>query len=301
MGKSLMVWVCVFGLVTVTGYYLIVDHLPSLQVLTPAKRMNVQDGVDPNFYVFLAFGQSNMEGFSPYEAQDQQTSERFLMMAAVDCPELNRVQGSWYPAAAPITRCNTGISPVDYFGKTLIAKLPSHIKVGVINVSVGGTRIELFDEDERASYLQDSPDWLKNTASHYNDSPYDRLVSLAKEAQKKGVIKGILLHQGESNTGDAMWPMKVKKVYDRLLRDLNLPQDSVPILAGEVVGEAQGGKCASMNPIIQSLPTYIPKAYVISSQDCEAIDDGLHFSTAGYRKLGSRYGEQMLDVLTKLN
>ncbi|UJP66934.1 sialate O-acetylesterase [Mongoliitalea daihaiensis] len=295
-----MVWAFVFGLVTVTGYYLIADNKPSFLVFTTELGTGVQDDIDPNFYVFLAFGQSNMEGFSPYEPKDQETSERFLMMAAVDCPELERVQGKWYQASAPITRCNTGISPADYFGKTLVAKLPSHIKVGVINVSVGGTRIELFDEDERESYLQNSPDWLKNTASHYNDSPYDRLLSLAKEAQKKGVIKGILLHQGESNTGDAMWPMKVKKVYDRLLQDLNLPLDSVPLLAGEVVGEEQGGKCASMNPIIQSLPRYIPKAYVISSKDCEAIDDGLHFSTAGYRELGSRYGVQMLELLNEL-
>lgn len=253
--------------------------------------------VDPNFYVFLAFGQSNMEGFSPHEEVDRQIHQRFWVMSAVDCPELGRKQGQWSPATSPLTRCNTGISPLDYFGRTLLEKLPDPIQVGVINVSVGGAKIELFDEDSRADYIAASPGWLKNTVRHYGDDPYGRLLSMAREAQKRGVVKGILLHQGESNTGDRTWPAKVKKIYDRLLKDLNLPADSVPLIAGEMVSEAKGGKCASMNPIIQTLPEYIPKAHVVSSEGVEAVSDGLHFSTAGYRELGKRYGEKMLEIL----
>lgn len=295
-----MVWAFVFGLVTVTGYYLIADTKSPFLVHMTESGTVIQDEVDPNFYVFLAFGQSNMEGFSPYEPQDQETSERFLMMAAVDCPDLGRKRGNWYPATAPIARCNTGITPLDYFGRTLVKNLPQDIKVGVINVAVGGTRIELFDEEARLEYLNSSPDWLKNTTSHYEGDPYGALISLAKEAQKQGVIKGILLHQGESNTGEKEWPLKVKKVYDRMLKDLNLSPESVPLLAGEVVGEDQGGRCASMNPIIQTLPDYISQAHVISSKGCEAFSDSLHFSTQGYRELGTRYGEKMLSILTEL-
>ena len=62
----------------------------------------------------------------------------------------------------------------------------------------------------------------ENTAKAYDNNPYRRLKELAVEAQKAGVIKGILLHQGESNTGDKEWPQKVKRVYESLLRDLNL-------------------------------------------------------------------------------
>ena len=49
------------------------------------------------------------------------------------------------------------------------------------------------------------------------------------------MIKGILLHQGESNTNDKDWPLKVKGVYDNLLNDLGLSAANVPLLAGEVV------------------------------------------------------------------
>lgn len=42
---------------------------------------------DPNFHIYLCLGQSNMEGNAKIEAQDTcNVNERFLMMAAVDCP-----------------------------------------------------------------------------------------------------------------------------------------------------------------------------------------------------------------------
>ncbi|MEB2775352.1 sialate O-acetylesterase [Algoriphagus sp. D3-2-R+10] len=252
---------------------------------------------DPNLYVFLSFGQSNMEGSARFEAQDTVANNRFMLMQAVDCPDLEREKGNWYPAVPPLSRCNTGLTPGDYFGKTLAQSLPDSIKIGIINVSVGGCKIELFQKDSYESYVETAPDWMKGMIAQYDGNPYGRLVELAKQAQQDGVIKGVLLHQGESNTGDATWPNKVARVYDNLLSDLGLEPNSVPLLAGELVSAEEGGKCASMNPIIAKLPDVIPNSYVISSKDCEAVADGLHFSAAGYRLLGSRYGEKMSELL----
>lgn len=250
---------------------------------------------DPNFYVFLCFGQSNMEGAAKFEPQDTTVDARFQMLAAVDCPEKGRTKGNWYTATPPLCRCKTGLSPVDYFGRTMIAGLPASVKVGVINVAVGGCKIELFDKDQYQAYLAGAPDWLINTAKAYDSDPYGRLVEMGKKAMKTGVIKGILLHQGESNTGDPSWPQKVKSVYDRLLKDLGI--GPVPLLAGEVVGADQAGKCASMNTIINTLPSVLPNSYVISSAGCQAAGDNLHFNPAGYRELGKRYGEKMLSMV----
>lgn len=111
------------------------------------------------------------------------------------------------------------------------------------------------------------------------------------------MIKGILLHQGESNTGDQEWPAKVKGVYDNLMNDLNLNPGSVPLLAGELVSAGQGGACASMNSIIARLTETIPNSYVISSEDCTSRSDHLHFTAEGYRELGKRYAVQMLSLL----
>lgn len=252
---------------------------------------------DENFYIFLSFGQSNMEGHSKFEAQDTVADDRFKVLQAVDCQNLDRKKGEWYPATAPITRCQTGISPADYFGRTLTANLPEEITVGIINVSVGGTKMALFNKGNHEEYVASSPDWLQNMVKEYDGDPYGRLIELAKIAQKDGVIKGILLHQGESDTGDQTWPAQTKNVYDTILADLGLEANSIPLLAGEMVSAEQGGKCASMNTIINTLPTVIPQAHIISSVDCEAVDDGLHFSAAGYRELGRRYGLKMLSLL----
>lgn len=254
---------------------------------------------DKNFHIYLCFGQSNMEGHGQFEAQDTITNSRFHVLAAVDCPELGRQYGNWYPARAPLTRCHTGLTPADYFGRTLVENLPQNVEIGVINVSVGGCHIQLFDQDSTASYVANAPEWMKSMLAAYDNNPYERLVALAKIAQQKGVIKGILLHQGESNTGDREWPNKVKKVYGNLLHDLNLKAEEVPLLAGELLSAEAGGKCASMNSIIQTLPTTVPTAHIISSASCEGISDGLHFSPAGYRQLGKNYAASMLKLLAK--
>jgi Carbohydrate esterase, sialic acid-specific acetylesterase len=253
---------------------------------------------DNKFYIFLCFGQSNMEGNAKIQPQDTvNVDPRFQVLEAVDCPDLQRSKGNWYTAVPPLSRCKTGLTPADYFGRTLIANLPNDVKVGVINVAVGGCKIELFDKDNYQSYVTTAPKWMIGMINAYDGNPYGRLVEMAKIAQKSGVIKGILLHQGESNTGDSTWPEKVKAVYKNLLKDLQLKAKKVPLLSGEMVSAAQGGKCAGMNAIIATLPKTIPTAHIISSADCTAIPDGLHFSAEGYRILGKRYAEEMLKLL----
>jgi hypothetical protein len=239
-----------------------------------------------------------MEGQGAIEAQDQTVNSRFRVMEAVNCSNLGRKKGTWYTAVPPLCRCWSGLSPVDYFGKTMVASLPDSIKVGVINVSVAGCKIELFDKDNYQTYVSTiSEDWLKNIINEYDGNPYAYLVDIAKLAQKDGVIKGILLHQGESNTGDSQWPSKVKKIYNNLIRDLSLDATTLPLLAGEVVSADQGGVCASMNSIIAKLPQTLPNSYVISSGGCTDGADNVHFNSAGYRELGKRYAAKMLSLL----
>jgi hypothetical protein len=252
---------------------------------------------DKKFYIFLCFGQSNMEGNARIEPQDTTVNNRFQVMEAVDCPNLNREKGKWYPAIPPLCRCRTGLTPADYFGRTLVDYLPKNISVGVINVSVAGCKIELFDKDGFPAYASTAPAWMTNIIKEYSGNPYEQLIEIAKLAQKDGVIKGILLHQGESNTNDSLWPQKVKVIYNNMIKDLNLNAKKVPLLAGEVVNADQGGVCASMNKIIATLPQIIPNSYVISSAGCPDGRDNLHFSAEGYRQFGKRYAATMLKIL----
>ena len=249
---------------------------------------------NPDFHIYLCFGQSNMAGAARAEAQDSIVNERFQMMSVMDCPDKEREMGNWYTASPPICDCNAGLSPADYFGRTLVENLPSNIKVGVINVSIGGCRIELFDKENYQSYVDTAPEWMINWINNYDGNPYGRLVELAQLAQKDGVIKGILLHQGESNPNDSLWTQKVKDIYDNLLNDLDLKAEETPLLAGEMLSAEFDGKCAGFNEFIAKLPNMISNAHVISSEGCLGMRDGLHFNAEGYRIMGRRYGEKML-------
>ena len=57
----------------------------SLQAQTP----------DPNFFIYLCFGQSNMEaGATPAEQDRDWNDPRFQFVSAVDMPRLNRKMGA---------------------------------------------------------------------------------------------------------------------------------------------------------------------------------------------------------------
>ncbi|MBI9073304.1 MAG: hypothetical protein JEY94_17005 [Melioribacteraceae bacterium] len=253
---------------------------------------------DPNFHIYLCFGQSNMEGSAEIEAQDTTVDSRFQLLQSYDCSNLGRKKAAWYPAIPPLCHCHTGLSPADYFGRTMVANLPDSIKVGVIHIAIGGCDIRLFDKDIYLGYDDTYPEaWFVDKVKAYGGNPYTRLIELATEAQHDGVIKGILLHQGETNNGDEQWPSYVKTVYNNILNDLSLDADSVPLLAGEVVGDDQNGVCKDMNPIINKLPETIPTAHVISSKECPVRSDNVHFNSEGVRKLGRRYAVKMLSIM----
>ena len=252
---------------------------------------------DPNFHIYLCFGQSNMEGNARYENKDMEdVNPRFVSMAAMDDTKLGWKKGEWHTAIPPLCRPYTGLTPADYFGRKMVERLPENVKVGVINVAVGGCDIALFDKVNYGAYLEKQPEWMKNMCREYDNNPYARLIELARKAQKDGVIKGILMLQGETNTGQQDWPLKVKNVYENILSDLSLDSNSVPLYAGEVVGEDVGGRCASHNPVINRLPEVIPSAHVVSSKGCPCATDSLHYSAEGYRILGKRFAEKVLSV-----
>lgn len=262
------------------------------------KALAVPSKPDPNFHIYLCFGQSNMESGGKMNDEDQNVDGRFFVMADFDNPNRNWEKHHFYHAVPPLAARGRGICLVDAFGKSLAKGLPSDVRIGVIKVCVPGCKIELYQKDTFQAYIANERDWMKNIVKGYGDNPYQYLVDMAKEAQKYGVIKGILLHQGESNSGDKEWPSKVKSVYDHLLTDLNLKADSIPLLAGELVHADQQGQCAAFNQIMAELPKSIPNSHIISSSGCPT-NDKLHFNSEGSREFGKRYAEKMLSLLAK--
>ncbi len=253
---------------------------------------------DPNYHIYICFGQSNMEGNAAIEPVDRQNvPDNFRLMPTVDFNNPRRTKGEWCQAIPPLVRENTGLTPMDWFGRTMLDNLPSGVRVGVVPVAIGGANISHLAKDFDPATIAGEADWYKSFMACYDNAPYARLVECARLAQKDGVIKGILLHQGETNNGDPTWPSKVKAIYEDLLNDLSLQASDVPLLAGEVVTTEQGGVCGGMNAIINQLPATIPTAHVVSAANLPQKGDGLHFTAHGYRVLGCRYAVEMLRTM----
>ena len=276
-------------------------------VLLATRLLGANADVDPNFYIYICFGQSNMEGNAAIESVDRQNIDnRFRLLATCKFDNPSRTMGNWYKATPPLVSPAGKLGPTDYFGRTMCKYLPQEVRIGVIPVAMGGSPIEMFDKDKYKTKILEkesdgkTPWWATLANMYYGGNPYGRIIDMAKKAQQVGVIKGILLHQGCSNNGNPNWPSMVKKIYDDMLADLGLGTDSVPLFVGETLRQDQGGSCWGHNTQVNLMPSVIKNSYVISSEGCPGNGvDPWHFSAAGYRMLGKRYAKAALMPMGK--
>jgi hypothetical protein len=230
------------------------------------------------FHCFLLLGQSNMAGYPKAQASDKAEDPRVLVLGYDNNPALGRVTDQWDVACPPLHETYQGaIGPGDWFGKTMIQKVPADDTIGLIPCAISGERIETF---------------MKAGGSRYS-----WIINRAKLAQQRGgVIEGILFHQGESNNGDTSWPGKVKTLVTDLRNDLNL--GNVPFIAGELL---YSGSCAGHNTLVNQLPSVITNCYVVSASGL-VVDPAdtqwrLHFGHDSQVTLGKRYAEKMIQAL----
>jgi hypothetical protein len=255
----------------------------------------VSHAQDPNFYIYLCIGQSNMVGQGPIAAEDSIVSDRFLNLTASDCD--THPMGQWRKAIPPLCRQWTKLCPADYFGRTMVENLPENVRVGTIMVAVDGCSIRLFHPDSCSQWIAgDLPDWQRAEVNCYGGLPLHRLLTLAEKAQNDGVIKGILLHQGETDAYNDQWRKTLRKIYRDLQQELRFDSTAVPLLVGEVVRGEYGGVCGHANPTINDIARHYPNTYVVSSEGCLPSADNLHFSSEGYRQLGRHYALRYLEA-----
>ena len=273
--------------------------LTATLLMTSLLRVSAE--VDPNFHIYICFGQSNMEGNAQWESIDNSfVDSRFKMLATCNFSNPSRTKGNWYTAKCPIVSPDGRLGPTDYFGRTMVAAMPTDTKIGVIAVAMGGSPIEMFDKDKFKQKMEQNPSewWVTLAKRHYGGDPYGRIIEMAKKAQEVGVIKGILLHQGCSNCNDSNWPNMVKKIYNDMLADLDLKAEDVPLFVGEVEYENMGGGCASHNNQVKRIPSVIPTGHVVSAKNLPGNgNDPWHFSASGYRIFGRRYAFEVLKTM----
>jgi hypothetical protein len=126
---------------------------------------------------------------------------------------------------------------------------------------------------------------------------YDWMLKKCQKAIERGELVGIMLHQGESNTGDKdAWLTKVKTIYEDLKKDIPLKND-IPLVAGQLLGTKE------LNTYIAKMPQTVPFGYYASSSGLSGGGQypDLHFNQAGYRTMGQRMAVEMMKGLRAAN
>lgn len=257
--------------------------------LVPQVAVSKQD---EKLHIYLAFGQSNMEGAGKVSAQDKIGNSRIKLIQNFTCPNLHREYGQWYTAEPPLFGCWGKLSVADYFAKAMLEKSPIDVSIGIVPTAVGGSDIALFQKSSPIGRGTAGPHKIPEKF----EGGYAWLLDLAKKAQERGVIKGIILHQGETNTNDSQWKFKVQEIVDDLRKDLKL--GNVPFLSGELLYKSQNGCCGSHNSEINKLPNLMINTHIVSAKGLKGVDNA-HFSASAYRDFGRRYAKVMSPLVAE--
>ncbi len=230
------------------------------------------------FHLYILAGQSNMAGRGKMEEQDTQPHPRVFAMDK---------EGQWQPAVEPLhfDKPNiVGVGPGFAFGKAM-AEHKEHVRIGLIPCAAGGSPISSWTEGG----------YHNQTKSH----PYDDALKRARIAMQSGLIKGVIWHQGESDSKP-----ELAKVYQAKLAELitnfrrELDDDDLPFVVG-TLGDfyvTRNPNAQTINTILKRIPLTVKKTACVDAVGLIPKEDMTHFNAESARELGRRYAEKMIKL-----
>lgn len=241
-----------------------------------------QPPADPTrFHIYVLAGQSNMAGRGVVEAQDSVIHPRVWM--------LNR-EMVWVPAVDPMhfDKPIAGVGPGRSFGIAMAEVDPS-VHIGLVPTAVGGSAI--------TSWV---PGGIHQETGAY---PWDEAITRAGSALRTGTLKGILWHQGESDSGNAAslaYADRMRSLIADFRRELNAPD--TPFLIGQL-GRWEASPWTPgrvrVDSIHQALATELPGVAFVSAEGLADNGDALHFNNVAARELGRRFAEEYRGLLVR--
>ena len=233
-----------------------------------------------NFHIFLLMGQSNMAGHAPLEAGDEKPVPHVVAI-----PTKSKADFAWKPAAHPL---HNRLPATDRFGLGLpfaieYLKSNPNVTVGLIPVAWGGEQI----------------DHLNKGSPTYQDA-----IAKMHRAAQQGILKGVLWHQGESDTVNKGFADSYAKKLDQLVADLrhDLDEPKLPFIAGDLApfyGTSPEHNAPQrviqinlVRQALRNLPHRVPQTAFVESAGLKSEDAHMvHFDRASYIELGKRYAQ----------
>ncbi len=275
------------SLVGCIGFWAIQTFLIGGILVGLVPRACAQDSRAPternDFHLFLLAGQSNMAGRGNVTDEDRTIHPKLLMLDQ---------QGQWEFAVDPLhfDKPNAaGVGPGRTFGLRYAADHPE-VTVRLIPCAVGGSSIRAWKPGG----------YHDQTDSH----PYDDAIRRAKVALQSGVLKGILWHQGESdsnaNAAD-QYAENLCEFVDRIRMELDA--SDVPFIVGQL-GQFPERPWSSHRQTVDAAHQALKRERAVvefaSSDGLVHKGDQTHFDAASARAFGERYYEAFKRLGVKL-
>ncbi|HEX7240997.1 MAG TPA: sialate O-acetylesterase, partial [Longimicrobiaceae bacterium] len=217
--------------------------------------------------VFLLVGQSNMAGMGP--------------LAGYTAPELGGRAwvlqgGAWKPAAEPLGE-GGGVGPGVAFARRLLELDPGRT-VGLVPCARGGSTLRQWQPRDPAAL-------------------YRSCLALARAAQPKGRIAGVLVLQGESEgLGEGRadrWEQMFGNVAASFRFDLR--RLDLPVIVGQIGDvprgrEATAAAWATVQREQEEAAASLPNAALVRTAGLPT-QDGIHFTTPAYLEVGRRFAD----------
>ncbi|MGC1204984.1 MAG: sialate O-acetylesterase [Flavobacteriaceae bacterium] len=239
---------------------------------------NYKEVAKEDFHLYLLIGQSNMAGRGAIEAIDTLVHPRVFALDSLM---------RWKPAKDPLhfdkSIAGTGLGLT--FGKTMAAANP-RAKIGLIPCAKGGSSIN---------------QWFRDSLHKQTNSyPYNEMVVRTKTAMKTGTLKGILWHQGESDSESRKaidgYSSKFNAMIDSLQKDLGIVD--VPIIIGELGHFRYASKPLSkrLNHVFAEIANSSRRIRLATGEGLGHKGDGTHFDSKSLRTFGERYANELQKI-----
>lgn len=231
------------------------------------------------FHLYLLIGQSNMAGRGALDGAAKNPHPRVLKFTK---------ENVWAPAVEPLhfDKPIAGVGLGSSFAR-IMAEANPDATIGLIPCAVGGTPLSR---------------WVKG------GDLYEQAVARAKLALKDGELKGILWHQGESDSGNERLALSYAERLAGMVKALRveLGAGDVPFVAGQLGGflkradkEGKPSFWPEVNGQLAAAVKTVPRAALVESAGLQHKGDGVHFDTASLREFGQRYAAAMQRLLAQ--
>lgn len=253
-------------------------------------------------HLYLFIGQSNMQGAgSPYSEALDSPVPRVVKFGSRSKMESIFVKGG-HSLTALETTTNSAVGMGIEFGKTILAaQTDPEVVIGIINHALGSTAIQWW-----APGAKHTKEVNPVTGADYY--LYDEAVQRVRAASNYGVLKGVLWHQGEYNSGTntnpdsdpANYGVRLQALVTNLRNSFGNP--GLPFVCGKFVPAtwtyANGTPGAFtglpsreiVEDALASLPNNKSNTFCVNNDGLRGRSDQLiHFDAYSQRLLGQRY------------